>query len=242
MNSYKKLGAALLIIGVLIALFSNLVIRSVPLTAIGLSAIVVGLTSLFLASSRPGLSPEVCQLLMETGVENTSAILEKIGVKSKAIYVPRSMSHGHSRALVPLEREDSVSQINGNLPGILIETQFGSVNKAFAITALGNISLSLLKSKPGPTADEIESSMAYLLTGMLDIANKVKLDMAGSQLNIKVTGVEIGHSNCSYYQCLGSPIASIAAAVSCEALQKPVRITSEIEHKKIIEIQLEVLT
>jgi hypothetical protein len=45
-----------------------------------------------------------------------------------------------------------------------------------------------------------------------------------------------------YYYSLGSPIASITAAISSEALQKPVRIFEEKYHKGKYRITLEVLS
>jgi hypothetical protein len=52
----------------------------------------------------------------------------------------------------------------------------------------------------------------------------------------------MGYEEIWYYQCIGSPIASIAAAVSSEALQKPVRILEEKDNKGKYRIILEVLS
>jgi hypothetical protein len=113
---------------------------------------------------------------------------------------------------------------------------------AIAVTTPGSINLEMLESPPGPNAYEIEAAIGYILTGLLDIADGVKVDMTEARVNIDVRNAKMAYEEIWYYYCLGSPIASITAAVSSEALQKPVRILEEKYHKGKYHIKLEVLT
>jgi hypothetical protein len=128
------------------------------------------------------------------------------------------------------------------LPGrLIVRYGPGVEDMAIAVTTPGSINLEMLNNKPGPSAEEIETAISHLLTGVLDIASGVSVQMVDSRIIIAGSGARMGYEAFSYYQCLGSPIASIAAAVSSEALQKPVRVLEESLQKGKDRIILEVL-
>jgi hypothetical protein len=227
-NSYRILGLGLSIAGTIFAPVSYFIISSVPLTAVGISAIMIGFTLIALANTRPNISPEVCQLMLKTGMENTSALLEELGLRSKAIYLPSASRDGHPQALIPLVEGDDNKWIKGKIPGRLI-VRYGpnSDAMAIAVTTPGSINIDMLETKPGPTASEIEAAATYILTGVLDIANSVSVSVTDNQIDVRISGAKLHYEDIWYYRCMGSPIASIIAAISSEALQKPVRIREE---------------
>lgn len=244
MNSrFLILGIMLVIIGLSFAVIFYYYFDSAPLTAVGLSTLVLGLTSIFLSGEKNTHSPEAYRMvMMETGVENTTELLEELKIKNKAIYLPRIMRDGHPQALMPLPGDSITQKFTGNLPdSLVIKNLPGSEIAAVAVTTPGNISLDMLPENPGPSADEIQESITYILNRMMEIARKVKVDLTDSRINIEVIGARIDYENNLYYECLGSPIASIAAAVSSEALVKPVRIINESNEKGTRKITLEVL-
>ena len=100
----------------------------------------------------------------------------------------------------------------------------------------------MLETKPGPTSGEIEAAATYILTGVLDIANSVTVSLADNQIDVGVSGARLNYEDIWYYRCLGSPIASIVAAISSEALRKPIRIKEESYSKGKSRIILEVLS
>jgi len=242
-NPYKVLGIILIVAGAVLAPVFYFVIDAIPLTAVALSAIILGLASFFLSNARPYISPESCQILLKAGMENTAALLEELGIRSRAIYLPSNMRNGHPQALVPLVVDCDVKKIKEQLPGRLI-VRYGpeAEDMAIAVTTPGSINLDMLENRPGPTADEIESAITYILAGVLDIASGVKVNITESRIDVEVSGAKMGYEEIWYYQCLGSPIASIAAAVSSEALQKPVRILEESNHKGKNRVIIEVLS
>jgi len=63
-----------------------------------------------------------------------------------------------------------------------------------------------------------------------------------SKVEVKINAPKMSYENVWYYKCLGSPIASITAAVAAEALKKPLRITDEKYEKNEGVVVLEILS
>jgi hypothetical protein len=95
---------------------------------------------------------------------------------------------------------------------------------------------------PGPTADEIEAAITYILSEVLDIADSASVILVNDRIYVSVSNPKLMIEDTWYWQCLGSPIASIIAAISSEALGKPIKISEENFEKKLSTITLEVLT
>ena len=71
---------------------------------------------------------------------------------------------------------------------------------------------------------------------------KALLKFWDGQVDVEVSGSRLHYEDIWYYRCLGSPIASIVAAISSEALEKPIRIREESYSKGTSKIVLEVLS
>jgi len=239
---YKLLGISLCAAGAIFTPISYFVIASVPLAAVGLSAIIIGFTCIALANTRPPISPEACQLMLRTGMENTAALIEELGLRNRAIYLPSKTRGGRPQALIPLAEDRQIQWVKENIPGRLI-VRYGrnADDMAIAVTTPGSINIDMLETKPGPTTDEIQAAATYILVGVLDIASSVNVNLADSQVGIEVNGARLRYEDIWYYRCLGSPIASILAAISSEALGKPTRIKEEAFNKGRDHIVLEVL-
>ena len=241
-NSYRTVGLVLCLAGAIFAPISYFIMNAVPLTAIGISAIMIGVTCIGLAKTRPSISPEACQLILKTGMENTAALLEELGIRSKAVYLPSAMRDDRPQALVPLIDGEDINWIKGKIPGRLI-VRYGAnpTDMAIVVTTPGSINIEMLETKLGPTPGEIEAAATYLLVGVLDIASSVTVSLTDNQIDVGISGTRLYYEDIWYYRCLGSPIASIVAAISSEALQKPVRIKEERHNKEKSRIILEVL-
>ena len=246
-NPYRSLGIVLIIVGTVLAPVFYFIVSSPPLAATGISAVILGMTCAAIANARPYTSPDVAQMLLKTGIENTAALLEEFGLSDKAIYVPLASSEGKSRALIPLSaawKENSQAAIKDftKVAGRLI-IRYGpeAEDKAIAVTTTGSVSFDMLENKPGAAAIEIEAALNYLLVGIFDIAKGVLVVIADSKVTVRIDDPRIDFENSLYYQCVGSPIASIAATVIAEAINNPVRIRTEARKKKKIELVLEIL-
>ena len=242
-NPYRILGLGLSLAGAIFAPVSYFILDSIALTAMGVSAIMIGFVCIALANTRPYISPEACQLILKTGMENTAALLEELGLRNKAIYLPSTMRDGHPQALIPLLEGEDIKWVKKKIPGRLI-VRYGAKpdDMAIAVTTPGSINIDMLETMPGPTSDDIEAAVTYILTGVLDIASSVTVHLADARVEVEVKGSRLSYEDIWYYRCLGSPTASIVAAISAEALQKPVRIKEESYNKGKSRIVLEVLS
>jgi len=242
-NAYRILGLGLCLAGTIFAPISYFIIGSVPLTAVGMSAIIIGFTCIALANARPYISPEACEVILKTGMGNTAALLEELGIRNKAVYLPSTMRDGHPQALIPLVEDRDIQRVKGKIPGrLIVRYGINPDDMAIAVTTPGSINIDMLETKPGPTSGEIEAAATYILTGLLDIANSVTVNLSDAQVNVEVSGSKLHYEDIWYYRCLGSPIASIVAAISSEALEKPIRIKEEAYSKGKSRIILEVLS
>ena len=237
------LGLVLCVAGGTFAPIAYFAIGSVPFTALGLSAIMLGFTCIALANARPLISPEACELMLRTGMQNTAALLEELELKGKAIYLPSAKAGGSSRALISLVDGQDIIQVRGKIPARLI-VRYGHDpgDMAISVTTAGSMSIDLLETRPGPTSSEIEAAVTYILTGVLDIAASVVVRLTDSTVDVEVKGSRLHYEDVWYYRCLGSPIASIVAAISSEALERSVRIKDEDYSNGKSKITLEVLS
>jgi hypothetical protein len=266
-NPYRVLGIILAAAGAVLAPVFYFLLDSPALTATCVSAIILGFTCIGVANARPYLSPDAARMLLKTGMENTAALLEELGLKNKAVYLP-STADSKAIAIIPLTdksempvplpygipREPDEIGINSNDPQtsnlkprtpftgrLIVRYGTGLEDMAIAVTTPGSVSVSLLEHKPGPAAGEIESALNYLLTGVLDIAGGVTVNVADSWVEVKINDARMSYENIWYYRSLGSPVASIAAAVVSEALDKPIRILGETAAKGDMRITLGVV-
>ena len=241
-NQYNLLGLGLALTGVVFAIVSYLILGSTPLTALGMSMVILGAICLTLGRTRPKMSPEVSTILLETGLENTAAIVEELGLRSKAIYLPSSLTDGRPQALIPLHSNPAPVQIRGVLPRRLI-VKHGPDPEDIGtlVTTPGSASLSMLGAKPGPTAEELEAAITSVVLGTLNVADGAKVNMVEGRVIVKVSNPRLDHRNIWFYQCLGSPLASIVASLACEALDKPLIIEREAHEKGQCVIELRFL-
>jgi len=242
-NPYKILGLSFVLAGAIFAPVSYFVIASVTLTSIGISLIILGFVCLMLANTRPYISPEASQMMLRTGMENTSALLEELGLRNKAIYLPSALRDGRPQAIIPLTNDGNIFRVKEKLSGrLIVRYGAGSDDLAIAVTTPGSMNIDMLEDKPGPTAEEIETAATYILVGLLDIASAISVRMLDEHIEIDIKAPKLGYENIWYYRTLGSPLASIVAAISCEALNKPIRVSKESYEDDKGTIELEVLS
>ena len=243
-NQYNLLGLGLVLTGGGFAIVSYLILDSTPLTALGISMMIMGAICLTLGRATPRISPEVSAVLLETGLENTAAIVEELGLRSKAIYLPPSFSGGHPRALIPLHSNPGPYQIQIGevLPGRLI-AKYGPAPEDIGILVAtpGSSVAGILGAEPGPSVDGLEASLTSALVGMLDVADGATVKMTGESVFIEVANPRLEQRNLWFYQLLGSPLASVVASLAAEALGRPLIVEREAHRKGKLMIELRVV-
>lgn len=243
-NVYFTLGLWLLIAGVAFTPISYLLLHSIPLTALGVSMLILGAVCLALGKSVSQVSPEAGIMLLEASMENIATLVEELGLRAKAIYLPSSLTgSGQPQALLPLSSNTDISQLDKALPRRMI-VKFGSQAEdvGLLVTTPGSVSATKLEAKPDATAGGLESALSYILIGLIDLADSVRV----VRMNNRDIEVEVSHSRLSYkeasiYQWLGTPLASIVASIAAEAVGKPVAIAEEMYNKGITTIKIGVL-
>lgn len=241
-HPYGFLGLGLLLAGTLIGSVSYLVLASTPLTALGMSAIILGAVCLALERARPTTPPEVSAILLEAGMQNIGAIVEELGLRSKAIYLPSSMTGGRPKALIPLQATLSGLTLKTPLPNRLIARYGpGADDIGLLVTTPGSAAINMLEAKPGGTSTELEAALSSVLVGTTDLAAGVRVTMGDKRVTVEISDPSMEYENIWFYECLGSPLASILASVVAEALDQAIRVAREEHGRRKEVIELEVL-
>ena len=227
-NWYKLLGRWLLGGGIGVAATSQFLLQSTPLVALGLSMVILGAICLTLERACPKVPPGVGLIFMESGLENVASMIEELGLRSRAVYVPSSLAGGKPQALIPLNSNGVSPVVNTTLPRRLI-AKYGLADHEMGllVSTPGSAATGMLESKPGASGMEMGNALTTLLVGMIDAADAVRVFDSGGRIRVEVSGSRVGYRNTRVQECLGSPLASIAASVVSEALGRPVVIEKE---------------
>lgn len=188
------------------------------------------LSFVFLALGRtiPKLPPELCSLLLETGIDNIATIVEELGIRTKAIYLPSSLTSGRPQALVPLISKPSSPPINKAFPQrLIVRYATGPDDFGLLLSTLGSTAVGLLESRPSPNADDLESALTSLFSGILGVADRTRVIIHENQITVEIHNPRIESKETWSNQCLGGPLASVVASVAAEAWDQPVTIKQE---------------
>lgn len=240
-NAYIWAGFSLLVAGGLIAVPSYFIFQLTWLTALGICMLILSFILIALGKAVPKLPPEVCSLLLETGVDNISSLIEELGIKSKAIYLPSSLASKYPRAFIPLHTNGKHPEITKALPKRLI-ARYGSSPEdiGLLISTIGSTATSMLESKPGATSDELESALTTLLTGRLGVADSTRVICNNNHIKVEIIKPRLENGTSWSNQCLGGPLATVVASVAAEAWDKPMTISQETQVNGKYSVELEV--
>lgn len=241
-NSYTWAGLSLLVSGVLIFLAANFILMVTWLTAFGVAMLILSLILLFLGQTIPKIPPEVSSLLLQTATDNIASIIEELGISSKGIYLPSSLTGGKPQVLLPLRSNQSLPPITRALPQrLIVRYGAGADDIGLLLSTAGTTAASLLESRPGPTSTELETALTYLFRGILDVADGIRIITRENHISAEIYNPRIENNTTRAHQFIGGPLASIVASVAAEAWDKPVIIEQEMEEKGKYSIELEVL-
>jgi hypothetical protein len=229
-SAYARIGLALLASGAVAAPLFFFVAGSIPLTALALSSVLLGAISLLLARSLPRVPPQAAQVLLEAGLENVAALVEELGVEAKAVYLPSALAGGRPRALIPLHANPERPEVTRSLPGrMIVEYGPGPEDLGILVTTPGTAVMPFLEAPPGPSSSELEAALARILVGVLDVATSVQVVQESAVVTVRLGGVRFDQKDLWIYRVLGTPLASVAAAVVAEGAGRPVAVRAE-EH------------
>jgi hypothetical protein len=241
-NPYTWSGLGLLVAGSFIALAAFFIFHITWLAALGLCTVIMSFILLALGKAVPKLPPEVCSLLLETGVDNIAALIEELGIRSKAIYLPSSLSNKRPRAFIPLHSNGSRPEITKALPHRLI-ARYGTSPEdiGLLISTIGSTAISMLESKPGASPDELESALTSLLSGKLDLAEGARVTCNNNQIKVEINKPRLENGASWSHHCLGGPMATVVASIAAEAWDRPITISQERQVNGKYWVELEVI-
>ena len=101
---YRLLGVALIVGGAAVGAMAWFVLDYKPLVALGISSLILGAVSMALARSLSRLSGDASLLMLRAGLDNVSALVEELGLREKALYLPTSLTQGRARAYLPSQK------------------------------------------------------------------------------------------------------------------------------------------
>jgi len=241
-NSYTWTGLGLLVAGIVIFCAAFFIFHQAWLSALGICMLIMSFILLALRKAIPNIPPEVCSLLLETGVDNMATLIEELGINTKAIYIPSSLSNTFPRAFIPLHSNGSNPRITRALPQrLIVRYGVGPEDIGLLISTIGSAATGMLEVKPGATSNELESALTSLFTGRLGIADGTRVTYQNNHIEIEINKPRLETSSDLSHQCLGGPLATIAASVAAESWDKPMKITQEEQRKGKYYIELEVI-
>jgi hypothetical protein len=238
---YTWTGLSLLVSGIIIVLSSLLVLSSlVWLTALGIAALILAFILLALARTIPRMTPEVSMLLLEAGIDNIATVVEELGIKSRPVYLPSSLTGGKPRALIPLHSNPSLPRITSTLPRrFIVRYGSGPDDVGLLVTTAGTVAVTLLESTPLPVPMQLESTLNSLFVGKLGAADKIRVTAIEDGLRVEVRNPRIQSAEDWSLQCLDSPLASVIASVVAEAWDKPFAVTDEVQRGRTYTVEIE---
>ena len=241
-NPYTWAGLSLPIAGGLIAVSAYFIFHLIWLTALGICMLILSFILIALGKAVPKLPPEVCGLLLETGIDNIATLIEELGIKSKAIYLPSSLASNRPRAFIPLHSNGSRPEITKALPQRLI-ARYGANPEdiGLLISTIGSTATGMLESKPGASSSELESALTSLLTGRLGVADGTSVTCYNNHIKVEINKPRLENGTSWSHHCLGGPLATVVASIAAEAWDKPIAISQEVRVNGKYCVELEVL-
>ncbi|MCW3999769.1 MAG: hypothetical protein NWE93_05985 [Candidatus Bathyarchaeota archaeon] len=226
--------------GILLCLLAAIILNSTPFTALGISTIILGAVAFAIEKGQPKIPPQASAILLQSGIENISALVEELGLKTKAIYLPMSITGDKPKALIPLDSQIELDK--KTMPRRLI-VKYGSRPQDIGLLVItpGSAAGGYVESKADATAGDLEAAVSNVLAGTMALADGVRVSMDNVAVLLEVLNPRLENQNMWIYGCIGSPIASIAASIIAQALDKPVTIEAEKANRSKLIVELKVL-
>lgn len=242
-SPYTWTGFGLLIAAIALFCADFFIFHQTWLMALSVCMLILSFILFALGRAVPNMPPEVCSLLLETGIDNIATLIEELGITTKAIYIPSSLSANQPRAFLPLHSNGSKPQIKRALPQRLI-TRYGvnSEDIGLLISTIGSGATRLLDQKPGSQPEDLEHALTALFSARLGIADRTKVVYQEDSIKVEIQKPRFTTSKDWTHQCLGGPLATITASIAAESVDRPVRIMGEEKRNGKYYVDLEVIS
>ena len=212
MDNYQNLGVAFISFGAVFSAYSNLIFLSVPLTALGLSCIILGAT-LLLVPSNPTPAHQI-RAMVEASLVNIEALLEEFDVKGEAVYLP-----GDERvsAFIPIE-EGKESTLDLERIPVRVLTESNGVPGVLVYPPGSE----LVRLAVLPEDIMLEDALNAVLVDFAEMANSVKVVSETDQVLVELVSPKVASSYDRVNHSLGSLTVSVSGCIIAHLSGKPV--------------------
>jgi len=227
LDRLNAFGLGLASFGAAFSLLAHLLLYSVPLTALGIGALILGL-SLYLTPTQPVPTAAV-RALLEGAALGLEALLEEMDASARGYYI----AHEDGRVYVHVPLVGTEPPESPKKPsGVVLEED----GRPFLVLLPP---ISELVKVEGPV--DLESSLSEILVDLTEFADSVRAVRSGRSVIVEVRRPRGGVAAGRFVRVFGSIEASIAAAVAAASLRRPVYVASEAEEKGVKRITLRVI-
>ncbi len=218
LDRYLSLGLGLAIFGAPFAVFAFLILLSIPLTAIGISCVVLG-ASIALVPESP-VPAITIRAMVEGSCAGLESILEEFNAKNKAVYLPPR--NNRVTAYIPTSGDQTIAWKAINAPIRVVSVIDGEA--ALTIFPPGSeiIRLSDLGEESG-----IDDALNYVLVDFLEAAESIKSVEVGRRMIVNISKPRIRTDFPRFNSCLGTLPTSIAGCTIAQVLKKPIGLVDE---------------
>ena len=240
-SRFINLGVALILGSTLFGAAMWYIVGYMPLVALAISGVILGAVSLALGRSVPRLSADASLLLDQAASDNIAALVEELGLRAKAMYLPSYLTKGRARALIPFHGNSSGPSIQKPLDlRLIVKFGNGPEDIGVLVATPGSSALELAQVTDGASSNELEATLSALLVGTLDLVGGVRVERNGDNVVVEVARLALQPRNHPSNDILGSPVATIVASVVAESAARPVTVVSEATKGRghVIELRL----
>lgn len=217
MDKLNLAGISLVAFGATFSLLSYSLIYNIPLTALGLGALILGF-SLLITPTSP-IPHKITRSIIEGSALSLEMLLEELNVSTRGVYVPGEDKRVY--LCVPLSER--------------YEPPGGKINPRGMVTRIeGNEYLTLIPPVSEiPKVNEyttVEDAITDLLVNVTELCESAKVAHEDAiYVEIKKPRVYLGAKR--FEKVFGSLEASVAACAAAAILNKPITVFSEHEEK-----------
>lgn len=218
-NSYQLLGSILAGFGIIFSILSYFVIGSIPLTALGIGCLIIGVASIMLPPNP--VPKSMVREMLRNSATNIEALLEEFQVEGRALYLPPK--EGYVSAFITIEERPITEIAYANeIPLRLLSVASGSKG----VTIFPPAS-EIAKAVEAYEESSYEQLLNSVLVEQLEMAASAKAVEKGNAFAVEIDKPKIVPKLPRFNRSFGTLPSSIAA--SCLAFKSKKRIAIEDE-------------
>ena len=202
MDRSSTLGVGLTVFASLLTLWSHLFLTNIPLTALGIGLIILGI-SILLTPAHP-VPPHTVRALLEGSTLNIEALLEELNVTNKGYYVRGA--DGRVYVFIPIDRDSGPPIGEFEFRGLVTK-----VNDERYLTIIPPSSE--IANIQEMLEAEFDDALSYVLVDLSELAESVETYTAGDHVVVRVKRPRGHVASWRFRNVLGSLEASIAASL-----------------------------